>query len=74
MHVLIRQLFNVIEGLQQWIVDLENRLNQNSLIRIAPPSEDGGQCLLFSRKPEKGKIGGKDNHTGDTLKKMDYFA
>jgi len=70
-HVLIRQLFDVIEGLQQRVVDMENRFNQNSRNSHRPPSSDGFRKPAFPTKHEKSKVGGKDKHSGDTLKKMD---
>jgi hypothetical protein len=70
-HVLIRQLYEVINGLTQRVVDLENRLNQNSGNSHRPPSSDGLRKPAFPKKASKGKIGGKENHRGDTLKKMD---
>jgi len=70
-HVLIRQLWDVIEGLQRRVVDMENRLNQNSRSSHRPPSSDGLRKPAFPKINEKGEIGGKGKHSGDTLKNID---
>jgi transposase len=70
-HILIRQLYEVIDSLTQRVIDLENRLNQNSGNSHRPPSSDGLRKPAFPKNPSKGKVGGKEKHRGGTLKKMD---
>lgn len=70
-HVLIMQLLEVIDGLQQRIKVLEERVNQNSGNSHRPPSTDGYRKPAFAKKTKQVKPGGKKGHEGDTLKKLE---
>jgi transposase len=71
-HSLIGNLFTIIQQMQADIDELKAKLNQNSRNSNRPPSSDHFANRKSALPKRKGKRGGQQGHSGNTLKKVNH--
>ena len=67
-HTVIKEMYSLIQLLQDKVEVLEGRVNQTSENSHRPPSSDGLSKPPTVERPKGGKVGGQKGHSGKTLK------